>query len=447
MLSVLGVVVHLGIDSVINRYVAEMQAKREYFQSLALILKALKFRLISVLFSISVLILFKTTIASYFDLPHLYIYLLSALLFTTKLNTFFGTSFHLAVFRIKTEKTIQIFYDIIKLLGFIYCSQNDNLKYVLLFWILAEIVILGLFLKSFLTFYKKELYSNFKTKLNAQYKRRILNYSKSQTFAVLLFFMVDVAVDNLMISYYYDAESVAIYSFSMGLLAYLSFANPSFILKNYLTSFLTKKFQELIHQEIAQEIRFIFKCCIIIALPIFTVSALNINHILPILYGQKFIEASQLILYGLFFYFFKDITFTFSPLINVFEQNILFLKAGIFSIFNFFLNLFLIPSFGIYGALIGTGLTWILIFIFYLYGFYKYFNSIRFFPLRILILGSLIVLLFYFFESLIFVNVIDNIYILLFKVFAEIILIFSSFFAFRIIKKNDIQNLLKILNT
>jgi len=438
-LGVLGILVHLGIDNVITRYIPEMNSKGERNHSFKLMIEALKYRVISLLLVCTVVIFNIELIVNKFQLTKLNISYILCLLILTKLNTFFGSSFHTSVFKILVETKIQFFYDVVKLFGFVYLSIDNDISQIIILWILLESIILLAFFRNFIIFFKEELKTITKTTLQHHYKLRIIKYAKSQTIAVLLFIMVDVAVDNLMISYYYSNKEVALYSFSLGIVSYLSFINPSFILKNYLTSIFSKEFIGKINEEILNKIRALFKFSILVSIPFFTILALNVNEILMIIFNEKYMPAYQVIITGLFFYFFKNMTFTFSPLIDVFEKNKLFLLAGIFSLFNFILNLFLIPKFGIQGAIFGTGITWVIIFLIYLKGFYDFFKTFLFFPFTSLLYGIIFSLIFYYTNDKLIDIKVDNLISLGLKIISQLIIMFLLMYYLKIINRDDLS--------
>ena len=246
-----------------------------------------------------------------------------------------------------------------------------------------------------------------------------------------------------MISYFLSNEKVAIYSFGLGLISYLSYFNPSFLMKSYYTSLLTNIYSGSVDKNIIDKINFIFRISVVIMIPLYSVFAINIEYIIDIVFDKKYNAAVDLILLGLIFYVFKELNFSFSPLINLFEKNKLFLKAGILSIFNLIVNLILIPKIGIMGALIGTGLTWTLIFGFYLYSFIKFFKSYKFFPFKTVVSSLFLGLAF-----ILLINSIpgiksNGILSLTFNFSWQLLLIVTLFYAFNLIRLDDIHRLYK----
>lgn len=441
-LSVLGILISLGIENVIVRFIPEFEKNKRQGYSYFLMVNALKIRILSIGFIWIIIFFYNEQIATKFNLNSFEVLIIPLILLMIRLNSILGVSFLTALIKVYKEKKLQIVYDLSKLVGFYFIAQLDQIIYLVGFWFLLELgalCYLGLIFFNYFRKIKKET----STQISFVDKSRIFKFAKYQTLAALLFILIDLSSDNLMISYFLSNEKVAIYSFGLGLISYLSYFNPSFLMKSYYTSLLTNIYSGSVDKNIIDKINFIFRISVVIMIPLYSVFAINIEYIIDIVFDKKYNAAVDLILLGLIFYVFKELNFSFSPLINLFEKNKLFLKAGILSIFNLIVNLILIPKIGIMGALIGTGLTWTLIFGFYLYSFIKFFKSYKFFPFKTVVSSLFLGLAF-----ILLINSIpgiksNGILSLTFNFSWQLLLIVTLFYAFNLIRLDDIHRLYK----
>lgn len=439
-LSVLGILISLGIENVIVRFVAEFEKNKRRGYSYFLMINALKIRILSIGFVWAIIFLNYNLIATKFNLDSFEVVIIPLILLIIRLNSILGVSFLTALLKVYKEKKLQIVYDLSKLAGFYFIAQLDQIIYLIGFWFLLEIgalCYLGLIFFNHFRKIKKET----STQIPIEDKSRIFKFAKYQTLAALLFILIDLSADNLMISYFLSNEKVAIYSFGLGLISYLSYLNPSFLMKNYYTSLLTNYYSGSVDKNIIDKINFLFRISVVIMIPFYSVFAINIEDIIDVVFDQKYNAAINLILVGLMFYLFKELTFSFSPLINLFEKNKLFLRAGILSVFNLIVNLILIPRIGIMGALLGTGLTWILIFVFYLYSFIKFFKSHKFFPFKTLVLSVFLGLAFFLLINTIPGLKSNDILTLTFNFSWQLLLLLTFFYTFNLIRLDDIKRL------
>ena len=442
-LSILGILVSFGIEKVIVRYVAEFEKNKRQGYSYFLIINALKIRFLSIGFIWIIAFLNSNLIATKFNLDSSEVLIILLILLMIRINSILGVSFLTALLKVYKEKKLQIVYDLLKLVGFYYIAQLDEIIYLIGFWLLLEFGALCYLALIFFTHFKK-IKKETLTQISYKDKSRIFKFAKHQTLAALLFILIDLSADNLMISYFLSNEKVAIYSFGLGLISYLSYLNPSFLMKSYYTSLLTNYYSGSVDKNILDKINFLFRISMVIMIPVYCVFAINVQDIIDVVFDKKYNAAVDLILLGLIFYIFKELTFTFSPLIDLFEKNKLFLRAGILSVFNLIVNLILIPRIGIMGALLGTGLTWILIFVFYLYGFIKFFKSHKFFPFKTLIFSVFLGLAFF-----VLINTIpglksDSILTLTFNFIWQMLLLLTLFFTFNLIRLDDIKLLYRL---
>lgn len=442
-LSILGILISLGIENVIVRFVAEFEKNKRRGYSYFLMINALKIRILSIGFVWTIIFFNYNLIATKFNLDSFEVVIIPLILLIIRLNSILGVSFLTALLKVYKEKKLQIVYDLSKLAGFYFIAQLDQIIYLIGFWFLLELGALCYLGLIFFNHFKK-IKKETSTQIPIEDKSRIFKFAKYQTLAALLFILIDLSADNLMISYFLSNEKVAIYSFGLGLISYLSYLNPSFLMKNYYTSLLTNYYNGSVDKNIMDKINFLFRISVVIMIPFYSVFAINIEEIIDVVFDKKYSTAIDLILLGLIFYFFKELIFSFSPLINLFEKNKLFLRAGILSVFNLIVNLILIPRIGIMGALIGTGLTWILIFGFYLYSFIVFFKSHKFFPFKTLVLSVFLGLAFILLINSIPGLKFNGILTLIFNFSWQLLLIVALFFALNLIRLDDITRLYKL---
>lgn len=443
----LGVVVNFGLENSFLRFGSEFLEKKNNGKVNNLLLKILLIRLILLFIISCLLILFFTEIKNIFkitiDLKLFFIFL--SIFIVIKVKSIIGRSFLTIYLQVYNERLNEIVYQISKLiLFFLILIAGKGFKEILISWLCLEIFSIGhyiyLLLKKTLS-QKKNLISNFSKKET----NRIIKFSNTQAIIAIIFLLSDVTLDNIMIGYFLDQESVAIYSFTFALLFLTIKFNPPSILKGTFISLITKDFVLKKSISMIRDYhRLLLKLGLIISAPLLTILSMNLEKIITLIYSPNYLPAIPLINIGIIFMFFFSCLTSFSIITQVLEKNKFYFFVGFFSILNVIGNILLIPMYGELGALISSGVSLILIFFYYMVKYTKiykmfFFPYIEFFKI---ILSCLPLM----FLHIIFNDYINSLIGLIFIVISQIItyiLVIKKFSIFLLNEKILLNNIFK----
>jgi O-antigen/teichoic acid export membrane protein len=439
VITILGIFVSFGLEGVKQRYITEFLAKKMHDKVNKIIFWTITIRVISLSILSGILVVFYADFTKHFDLSLTFgsFLVFIVIFFIGRLKNLIGPALLVAYLKIYKEKLNYIIYQVMKLILFTtVVSLGYGLSEILISWLIIELVSLMHF--SYLM-NKKVQYNKVQgpvSKFTRDDKLRMWEFGKYQAFAVVLFMFADIAVDNVMIGYFLGQESVAIYSFALGILMIISKANPSLLLRGMFSTILIKKYTiNKSLDDLADSFKLITKLAMVIVIPLYVILGINAENIIILVYSKAYIGALPIIYVGLFFFIFRELTHPFNPLINTLEKNKLFLYTGVFSIYNGLANLFLIPSLGIMGALIATGSACVMIFYFYLYQFKKVFTS-GYFPWKSffkLLMYSVSILLI----GLLLNNYITNVISLLIVIIVEIMIFYILLPLFKVFNNSE----------
>lgn len=381
-ISVLAVLTSLGLDSTLQRYVAEYLVTKDKHKIKLLIRYTSLLRLTSITFVSIIILLFYNQIQMMFNLTMTYYDLIIFLLilFMNRFRSLVGTSLLNGYLKVYYDKRNFVIYNVSKLILFYVILQNNfGFKQLLLAWLVVETISLSIYLYNAFFALKETQASDRNDKLDANEIKRLSAFSKTQALAMIMFVFADIAVDSMMLGYFVDQSAVARYSLAMSIVIMIAKINPVALMKPLFSTIAVKKYTE---DNSMADLKFQYivlnKLTLVFCLPIFLILALHIDFIVNILYGVKYRDILPIIYVGMMFFIFRELIHPVNPVINALEKNKLFLVGSIFSFYNFVGNIVLIPVWGEFGALLSTGSAGIFLLIFYYFNLKRLFSDLLF---------------------------------------------------------------------
>lgn len=328
--------------------------------------------------------------------------------------------------------------------------ENFLKLFVLLFFILFGIknnsvplsYFLGVFLVSLLSFiyckYKipllfKKYYLS--TKLKKEIRNNLLSYSWPLVFSTILYSFLS-SIDSCMIGYFKGSTLVGVYNAAI----------PIAVLLTIFPALFTRLFFPLANKEFSKKnlnllselSKQVQKWILIFNLPIFMLIFIFPGVFINLLFGSEYTSALNSLRILSIGYIFYSLSVVPNNLIFVYgKSKIILLDVILITLLNFFLNLFLIPKYGLEGAAFSTSLSFVLLSIIFFFQS-KYYSSItvlRRKMVSIILSSGISTFLICFIKKFLVINFLSIIFIGVFFFLTYLILIFLT----KSFDKNDIE--------
>ena len=192
-------------------------------------------------------------------------------------------------------------------------------------------------------------------KSNKQIMKQVFSFSWPLLFVGIIWKLFNWT-DLLLIGYFSSATNVGIYNAAVPI-AFLLLMAPRLFLQLFFP-LINKKYSQKKKEEVGQLSKQIGKWTLILNLPLFIVLFSFPNFFINLLFGGEFLQAAPSLRYlsvGMLMFSIATIS---QDLIHMSgKSKLVFVDAIFIATLNFFLNLYLIPVYGIDGAAIATSVS------------------------------------------------------------------------------------------
>jgi O-antigen/teichoic acid export membrane protein len=186
--------------------------------------------------------------------------------------------------------------------------------------------------------------------------KRVALFSVTSYVGLFLTSFRDLSVDNLLLSYFLDAESVAIYALAGSLVLLVSRLNPASILRTVVTVLMVSRLTASRDTNSLCGLHLsVNKLVIFITLPLYVLLITLGDEIIRYVFSPQYLAGYSVlvILSGCFFV--GGFEYTYLPLIYALEKLRMLLVGGLLGLVNVLLAVAMIPRWGMTGAAIATG--------------------------------------------------------------------------------------------
>lgn len=358
----------LGLVPTIQRYLPEFNKKDRSGHEKRLISISLFLRFIAAMCFIIGILIFSDYIIASVNLPaytKFYFIIISVIILLVSESQLLGDAILVSLLQNKEWNISRSLYFLVKfVLFFLVLQLGYGITGVIISWMLSELFLILVYL-FFLRMYFSQIFLTVDHFTDFQYKR-IFNYSLFLSFAQTTNFFKDQASDIILIGFFLSAYDIGLYSFAFGIPIMIMNLCPGSKLRPVIVTIFSKMdIQDIKEKRLANLFEFINKITFFIMLPIFVFSILLSDKIIALVFNEQYLIVNSLFILSLSLVFIQQFVYSYTPILLILEKTKIIFISSIFYIYNILINLFLIPHFGILGAIIGTGSTGILIVIFY----------------------------------------------------------------------------------
>jgi len=354
----------LGLPAIIGRYIPELMNSDKYNSAKKLLIYSYLLKLIFITILFVLYSIYQEPIINFFSgLNNLkqntfIIYILTILI---NLNALFKSTLESLI--LQKELKLSIFINkLVFLLGvtILINKGSTNLKIILYIWTLSELFnfLLGFYYQIKRIFIKKN-----KVKGVLQ-KKRIAKYGLYAYFSYSIGIFYNVLFDNFVISHYLGNVKVGMYTFYNSINSYLlKFSPPMILLPIIIPIVISNYTKDYNKEKINFYFQFYLKIVFFLALPMFIFGVIYMEKIIYLVFDSKFITnvflAQLILIFGFFKFFNYSLDLVWRPL----EKSHISTISIIFSIYNLIMDIYLIPIYGVLGAIIATGTAGIFTFV------------------------------------------------------------------------------------
>jgi O-antigen/teichoic acid export membrane protein len=278
----------LGIDEMLNKYVAKLNAAGENLKAIYLLKRSFFIRILSIFFLCITIFFLKDTIGKIFNLGQNYFYLFDYVIILIFLKTLinFLTFYSYSIFRTAYLSSVMIlsrFFELAML--FLIISNGINLRNIFL------ILVLGGFFSLFLLALANFQY--FLKKGEKFFDKNIYNYSLSVWFNNLVGFFLFKHLGILAINYFLkDPNQVSYYDVAINVAMIINYSLSVGMRGVVQSSF--SEARQASQDKMVTLFEGINRFKVFMTVPLFTFAYFFSHEIFTVLYGAKFTEAVYL---------------------------------------------------------------------------------------------------------------------------------------------------------
>ncbi|MFH1332019.1 MAG: flippase [archaeon] len=377
--SVLSVVATLGLNNGVLRYIPFFHSKNEDRKVKGVILFSLKVSLIAGLFLGLLLFVFSDLISAVL-FPHFNQQLLStalkivsfALPLTALLFIFYASfeAFRALKYEIYAKNIFDGAFKVV--LTFLAVYFGFSIFGVMFVYVAA---VLGAVALSFY-YLNRFVFPLFKHERPDYVNRELFYYSLPLVLSGLCIILI-ASIDSWIIGFFRNASEVGIYNAALPT-AQLLYTVPSIILILFLPV-LSELYAKNDTQAFASVYKTVTKWIFFVNLPLTILFLLFSKDILGVLFGPDYVS-------GALPFMFLSIGFLANSLFMTSERMLMVVKRTRFILFSYLvvlvvnalLNLYLVPKYGIVGAGIASGSSYVLLGLFFMFGSYRFTGTLPF---------------------------------------------------------------------
>jgi len=356
VITLISFIFAFGFENIINVYIPQLKTQNDGDTKTSFLLrKIISLRLILSLFLGTVVFFFAQAIASLIKQPEIYIYLriMSLYIILAGLLTILRM-----VFRSDLKNKLVTFSESLGNFCFLI-SVIIFFKFDFgIYGVISSLIIsTAVSLLIYIAYFKKE-YKSLPSKIeniSSFYKLGFVAWTVN--FST---FVLGKHVDIVFLNYFKIAsEQIGFYSLSFSLLLMLYISAQG--LGPIAQSVFSETFAKNGYEGLNKSFKIIYKVNSILLLPLFIFALFNIKPLINIFYTEKFLGAAILFqIFVLFRIIYSVVTaagYTFSIFYVLNKKRLAFILNLIACSLNLFLDIILIPHFGVMGAVMATGIS------------------------------------------------------------------------------------------
>jgi O-antigen/teichoic acid export membrane protein len=257
-----------------------------------------------------------------------------------------------ASFGHRQTMTLQVVSAVIRIAGYFVAGRLDN---ALLAVLLVDCVSYGFLAVSHLLLYvRNQARVKAAPEEGAHQTRRLVRYGAYSHFNDAGLQLLDTGVDNILLGYFMDLQSVAAYTFCDNLARKLSRLSPVAYLGDVIRPLLFAKGQDIPQDRLDAAVQVIIKMNVAYYVPLFCAVLLLGEDLIYLLFG-KYQEYHLMLSATLGFVALTEIGFALGLVAQLNERVDVLLYSKVAGIYNLAADVVLIPMFGVMGAVVATG--------------------------------------------------------------------------------------------
>lgn len=350
-----------GLDATVQRFGAEMIARRHFHALGRFLLWVRVVRILALAAFCGLILVFKAEISSFFAFPPVLtdaLLLVFGILCVQSGTGIFGYALFSARQAFIDASALRIAIALLRLAGLaVVFVAGAGLVGVL--WALLIAGALGLAyvaVRNQLWMRRQQGAAQPDDQSGHGYLSRIVRFSVIGWLAMNVNVFRDLSVDSFVVSHFLGAGQVAMYGLASTLFLFANAMNPATLLRSVVTPLLVRRHAETGKlDDVVRGFRLLTKAVMLLHWPLVTLLIVLGREIIEFVYSAGYAAAYEpLVMLGAFG-FFLGLTYPFVPVIAVLEKNILVLLGGVIALWNLVLDIVLVPRWGILGAAVATG--------------------------------------------------------------------------------------------
>ena len=368
LITIAQYVTSLGLGPTIQRYLPEYREKgNNYFQKRILFVSML-IRLLAGFFFILVFLIANDRIIITFNLPvsfSKFSPLIALIILLTLESQLLGDAALVALFENRYWNFSRSTYMCLRfILFYLSLSMGYGILGILWSWLIVEVILFLLFLiKAY-----KIIFSlpTKKTEIQPLPIRRFINFGGYLILQQSAWFFRDKATDIFLISYFFGTYEVALYSFAFGMPLKLMSFSPGSKLRGIFTPLFVRSYTKTNDkQQLSYFFELVNKIIFFSMVPIFVILMILADKVIIYVFNPAYLKVANMFVLSLGFLMIWQFAYAYVPIIYTLEKTKILFIGSLFAFYNLIVDIILIPSLGILGAILATGSAGVMLPIYY----------------------------------------------------------------------------------
>ena len=362
------VITSFGLAPIIQRYLPEYREKKNTYVQKKIMTIALVIRFIAACVFIIILLLCTDKIMDIFHLPdyaeNTFPVIAIIILFVLE-SQLLGDAFLPSLFKNKYWNLSRLLYSITKFTLFYFAISFDyGVMGIVWAWLIAELIIFVLFsIKAYQIIFSHSVKKEDIIKIPF---KRFINFGKFLYFYNLGYIFRDIAMDIFLLAYFIGSQAVGLYSFAYGIPFLIMSFSPGSRLRAVLYPLITRQYIRTGKQDdLVYYFRLINSIIFFSMVPIFIILMILADKIILYVFNPEYILIVNLFILSSGFLMIQQFLFPYLPILFTLEKGRLLFVGTTISVYNLVMDIILIPTYGVVGAIIATGSAGIFLLLYY----------------------------------------------------------------------------------
>lgn len=368
LIAMAQIVTSLGLAPTIQRYLPEYKEKRNnYFQKRILSVSMLISLLAGFIF-VSVLLIANNWIINTFNLPVSFLKLfplIALIILLTLESRLLGDAALVALFENRYWNFSRTAYTCLKFILFYFSlSMGYEILGIVWCWLIVEVVLFLLFLtKAYKVIFSLPIK---KADIQPLPIRRFINFGGYLILQQSTWFFRDKATDIFLISYFLGTYDVGLYSFALGIPLTLMSFSPGTKLRAIFTPLFVRSYTKTNDkQQLSYFFELVNKIIFFSMVPIFVILMILADKVIIYVFNPEYLKITSLFVLSLGFVMIQQFAYAYTSIIYTLEKTKILFVGSLFAFYNLIMDIILIPSLGILGAILATGSAGMMLPIYY----------------------------------------------------------------------------------